>query len=84
MRTHPSAEHPAHAAGRKDFSWDYKHSHYIPIRPVAWSLPLNYLLRLRHCHQRGQRAGAGCLNSFSASISGASAGVRLPSGEAAA
>ena len=30
------------------------------------------------------RAGAGCLNSFSASISGASAGVRLPSGEAAA
>ncbi len=32
----------------------------------------------------GLRAGAGCLNSFSASISGASAGVRLPSGEAAA
>jgi hypothetical protein len=30
------------------------------------------------------RAGAGCLNSFSASISGASAGVRLPSGGAAA
>ena len=30
------------------------------------------------------RAGPGCLNSFSASISGASAGVRLPSGEAAA
>ena len=30
------------------------------------------------------RAGAGCLNSFSASISGASAEVRLPSGEAAA
>ena len=29
-------------------------------------------------------AGPGCLNSFSASISGASAGVRLPSGEAAA
>ena len=32
----------------------------------------------------GNRAGAGCLNSFSASISGASAGVRLPSGGAAA
>jgi hypothetical protein len=33
---------------------------------------------------RVRRAGAGCLNSFSASISGASAGVRLPSGGAAA
>jgi hypothetical protein len=30
------------------------------------------------------RGGPGCLNRFSASISGASAGVRLPSGEAAA
>jgi hypothetical protein len=30
-----------------------------------------------------QRAGPGCLNSFSAPISGASAGVRLPSGGAA-
>src|SRR5262249_46579360 len=30
------------------------------------------------------RAGPGCLDSFSASISGASAGVRLPSGKAAA
>ena len=30
------------------------------------------------------RAGPGCLNSFSASISGVSAGVRLPSGGAAA
>ena len=29
------------------------------------------------------RGGPGCLNSFSASISGASAGVRLPSGGAA-
>ena len=29
------------------------------------------------------RAGSGCLNRFSASISGASAGVRLPSGGAA-
>ena len=29
------------------------------------------------------RAGPGCLNRFSASISGASAGVRLPSGLAA-
>jgi hypothetical protein len=29
------------------------------------------------------RGGPGCLNSFSASISGASAGVRLPSGVAA-
>jgi uncharacterized membrane-anchored protein len=29
------------------------------------------------------RAGPGCLNRFSASISGASAGVRLPSGRAA-
>jgi hypothetical protein len=29
------------------------------------------------------RAGPGCLNRFSASISGASAEVRLPSGEAA-
>ena len=30
-----------------------------------------------------ERAGSGCLNRFSASISGASAGVRLPSGGAA-
>ncbi len=30
-----------------------------------------------------ERGGPGCLNSFSASMSGASAGVRLPSGEAA-
>ena len=30
------------------------------------------------------RGGPGCLNRISASISGASAGVRLPSGEAAA
>ena len=30
-----------------------------------------------------QRGGLGCLNRFSASISGASAGVRLPSGAAA-
>jgi len=29
------------------------------------------------------RGGPGCLNRFSASISGASASVRLPSGEAA-
>jgi HSP20 family protein len=29
------------------------------------------------------RSGPGCLNNFSASISGASAGVRLPSGGAA-
>jgi hypothetical protein len=29
------------------------------------------------------RGGPGCLKSFSASMSGASAGVRLPSGEAA-
>ena len=36
------------------------------------------------CNAGVVRAGAGCLNSFSASISGASAGVRLPSGEAAA
>ena len=33
---------------------------------------------------RGDRGGPGCLNRFSASISGASAGVRLPSGGAAA
>jgi hypothetical protein len=32
---------------------------------------------------RNGRAGPGCLNSFSASISGASAGVRLPCGGAA-
>ncbi len=32
---------------------------------------------------RSKRAGPGCLNRFSASISGASAGVRLPSGLAA-
>jgi hypothetical protein len=35
----------------------------------------NYALKLR--------GGSGCLNRFSASISGASAGVRLPSGVAA-
>ena len=32
---------------------------------------------------RDNRGGPGCLNSFSASISGASAGVRLPRGGAA-
>ena len=32
---------------------------------------------------RDYRGGLGCLNSFSASISGASAAVRLPSGVAA-
>jgi hypothetical protein len=32
----------------------------------------------------GNRGGPGCLNRISASISGASAGVRLPSGGAAA
>jgi hypothetical protein len=37
-----------------------------------------------HDSKASKRAGAGCLNSFSASISGASAGVRLPSGGAAA
>jgi hypothetical protein len=31
----------------------------------------------------GRRGGPGCLNRFSASIGGASAGVRLPSGMAA-
>jgi hypothetical protein len=31
----------------------------------------------------GKRGGPGCLNNFSASISGASAEVRLPSGRAA-
>ncbi len=38
-----------------------------------------------HCHTgKAVRDGPGCLNRFSASISGASAGVRLPSGKAAA
>jgi hypothetical protein len=34
-------------------------------------------------YYRVSRAGPGCLNSFSASISGMSAGVRLPCGGAA-
>jgi hypothetical protein len=34
-------------------------------------------------HELVERSGPGCLNNFSASISGASAGVRLPSGGAA-
>jgi hypothetical protein len=34
-------------------------------------------------HVPSVRGGPGCLNNFSASISGASAGVRLPSGAAA-
>ena len=34
--------------------------------------------------EMAERGGPGCLNSFSASISGASAGVRLPSGVAVA
>jgi hypothetical protein len=41
----------------------------------------------RKCFMRilaALRGGPGCLNRFSASISGASAGVRLPSGVAAA
>jgi hypothetical protein len=33
--------------------------------------------------RKADRGGPGCLNRFSASISGASAGVRLPSGVAA-
>jgi two-component sensor histidine kinase len=47
-------------------------------KPAARHLALDVL------NTQGERAGPGCLNSFSASISGASAGVRLPSGEAAA
>jgi hypothetical protein len=35
------------------------------------------------CRHRCLRAGPGCLNRISASISGASAGVRPPSGLAA-
>ena len=34
-------------------------------------------------HLMDQRAGSACLNSFSASLSGASAGFKLPCGEAA-
>jgi hypothetical protein len=41
------------------------------------------LNRLNVATSRTKRGGPGCLNRFSASISGASAGVRLPSGVAA-
>jgi hypothetical protein len=34
-------------------------------------------------HESAKGGGPGCLNRFSASISGASAGVRLPCGRAA-
>jgi hypothetical protein len=40
-------------------------------------------LRYNMFHTTALRAGPVCLNNFSASISGASAGVRLPSGVAA-
>jgi YVTN family beta-propeller protein len=39
--------------------------------------------RAKHSFRAGLKGGPGCLNRFSASISGASAGVRLPSGVAA-
>jgi hypothetical protein len=41
------------------------------------------LFYVRSWADLGNRGGPGCLNNFSASISGASAGVRLPSGGAA-
>jgi len=41
------------------------------------------IARLESIEEAGFRGGPGCLNRFSASISGASAGVRLPSGLAA-
>ncbi len=49
------------------------------------SAPLINGLKLKDVWQRGTAnyGGPGCLNNFSASISGASAGVRLPSGAAA-
>ena len=40
-------------------------------------------LNIAHRLEASGRGGPGCLNRFSASISGASAGVRLPSGGAA-
>jgi len=51
--------------------WDNRDNN-IPLESALSIIPLDML-----------RGGPGCLNSFSASMSGASAGVRLPSGEAA-
>ena len=44
---------------------------------------LQHLGTVEADNEREARGGPGCLNSFSASISGASAGVRLPCGGAA-
>jgi hypothetical protein len=57
---------------------------YAQLTPAA--IVLGLALCDTDCEGKttGDRAGPGCLNSFSTSISGASAGVRLPSGEAAA
>ncbi|MGC1608523.1 MAG: hypothetical protein WA801_02700, partial [Pseudolabrys sp.] len=48
--------------------------------PYAWCIVFATHTALHSLFMRG---GLGCLNSFSASISGASAAVRLPSGVAA-
>jgi hypothetical protein len=64
------------------------HKPEISIHRVRFT-PIDDEVRGRLEHALGislsaqQRGGPGCLNSFSASISGASAKVRLPSGVAA-
>jgi hypothetical protein len=54
--------------------------------PLRGPDEISHFLRI-YSYARGEilphRGGLGCLNSFSASISGASAAVRLPSGVAA-
>ena len=57
---------------------DLGHAGHWPLKGVSFRVHLPNISSVQK-----SRAGAGCLNSFSASISGASAGVRLPSGGAA-
>jgi hypothetical protein len=54
-----------------------------PAVPTAIGATIEAAIHQTNEDGRVDRDGLGCLNNFSASISGASAGVRLPSGAAA-
>ena len=54
-----------------------------PMAPITLGIGLLIFIALSVSLGWLSRGGPGCLNRFSASISGASAGVRLPSGVAA-
>jgi hypothetical protein len=75
---------PYHLIGRDNYtSWRryLKYRSYDPSVKVKGLRKFSKPELVRRIS--AQRGGPGCLNRFSASISGASAGVRLPSGVAA-